>query len=120
MNILNCLFEAIAYLNATKVIEEIFFEMKKEVDEIVNSKKLVDMVSIHHNFIPIFIYYAIEAKCPLIDFSKILQISNNYEEGLNRFFGNPDCDYDEKNNSHIYNKMHYLFYKKEKEKIFFN
>lgn len=34
MNILNCLFEAIAYLNATKVIEEMFFEMKSKLNNI--------------------------------------------------------------------------------------
>lgn len=97
-------------------LSEIFFEMKKEVDLIIKNKKVNQFISIEHNYTPIFLYYAIQKKCSLEEFAKILQISTNYEDGLNRYFGKVDCEYEEKNQS-IYNQMKYLFFSKKNEKI---
>lgn len=100
---------------------EIFFEMKKEVETIAANKKNTDLYSMPDNYTPIFMYYAIQQKCDIEEFIKILQLSNNYEYGLNRFFGYADCNYDEKENSSIYDKMKYLFFKKDIDgKIIFN
>lgn len=103
-----------------KSLSQIFFELKKEVDSFIKIKKNTDLYSMEHNYTPIFMYYAIKNNCRIEEFSKILQMSTNYEDGLNRFFSHADCTYDEKDNSHIYNKMSYLFYKKDNDKIFFN
>lgn len=100
---------------------EIFFEMKKEIDAVASTKKNTDIYSMSYNYTPIFMYYAIEGNCSLDEFSKILQISNNYEDGLSRFFETPDCSYDEKENSHVYDKMGYIFLEKNNEgKLNFN
>lgn len=99
---------------------EIFFELKKEVDKITEYKKENDLNSMEYNYTPIFMYYAIESKCPISEFANILQISKNYEEGVSRFFNKADCNYEEKEDSHIYDKMSYLFYEKEKENIIFD
>lgn len=98
---------------STHTWSEIFFEMKKEVETIASTKKNTDLYSMPDNYTPIFMYYAIQQKCGMEEFIKILQLSNNYEDGLNRFFGYADCDYDEKENSSIYDKMKYLFFKKD-------
>lgn len=101
-------------------LSEIFFELKKEVDDCIKNKKNTDLYSMEHNYTPIFLYYSIESQCSLEEFAKILQMSANYEDGLNRFFSYADCSYDEKDGSNIYDKMSYLFYKKENNKIIFN
>lgn len=84
---------------------DIFFEMKKEVDTLLENKTSKNFISINHNFTPIFMYYAIEAKISLLEFEKILQISPNYEDGLNRFFDRADFDYNESKDGNIYDKM---------------
>lgn len=103
-----------------KTWSEIYFELKKEVEKTASTKKETELYSMIHNYTPIFMYYAIQRNCQLEEFAKILQISKNYESGLHRFFDNPDCKYEEKDNSHIYNQMNYLFYKKENNRMIFD
>lgn len=98
-------------------LPNIYFSLKKQINAQINEQKFN---SIESNFTPIFLYFAIEQNCSVSDFSKILQISQNYEEGLNRFFYNADCDYVESKNSHIYDKMSYVFYKQDDENIIFD
>lgn len=101
----------------TMSLPNIYFALKKQVQEQTKGESFNSMVS---NFTPIFLYYAIEQKCSLSDFTKILQISQNYEQGLDRFFHRADCDYNESKTSHIYDKMSYLFYKENGENIIFD
>lgn len=98
-------------------LPDIYFLLKKQVEQQTNGEKFNSLQS---NFTPIFLYYAIEQKCSLSDFTQILQISENYEDGISRFFHRADCDYYMSKNSHIYDKMSYLFYKPDNKNIIFD
>lgn len=93
----------------------IYIKMKQEIE-----KYKSDFHSIKDNYTPIFLYYAMEKGCSLEDFSKILQESFNYEEGLSRFFNNPNLSYQEKDEGDIFDKIGYSFYKEKHNKVFFD
>lgn len=102
------------YINerSEKTFSEIFLELKKDVQEKVKNEKYSSLPS---NYTPIFIYHVINKNINNEELNIVLQLSENYEYGLHRFFDSPDVNFDEKKS--LWEELNYFFYKKENDQI---
>ncbi len=102
------------YINerSEKTFSEIFLELKKDVQEKVKNEKYSSLPS---NYTPIFIYHVINKNINNEELNIVLQLSENYEYGLHRFFDSPDVNFDEK--KPLWEELNYFFYKKENDQI---
>lgn len=102
------------YINerSEKSFSEIFLELKKDVQEKVKSEKYSSLPS---NYTPIFLYHVINKNIDNEELNIVLQLSENYEYGLHRFFDSPDVNFDEKKS--LWEELNYFFYKKENDQV---
>lgn len=102
------------YINerSEKSFSEIFLELKKDVQEKVKSEKYSSLPS---NYTPIFLYHVINKNIDNEELNIVLQLSENYEYGLHRFFDSPDVNFDEKKS--LWEELNYFFYKTENDQV---
>lgn len=102
------------YINerSEKSFSEIFLELKKDVQEKVKNEKYSSLPS---NYTPIFLYHVINKNIDNEELNYVLQLSENYEYGLHRFFDSPDVNFDEKKS--LWEELNYFFYKKENDQV---
>lgn len=91
---------------------KIFKELKEDVKAKVKTEKYSSLSS---NYVPIFLYHVMNKGIDTNKLSIILNLSDNYEKGLNRFFEPSDVSFDGKRS--LWDNIHYFFYKKENNKV---